>query len=251
MQYEILEFPRHRDVKVGSGLALDQIGGLNHCWIGLSEISEAACDYPLVFMKSSETGKFRLVALFGLQPDFNLFVLDSHYIGTYLPMQLSRAPFALSQNASGQLVAAIDMKHPRANDPTGAALFDHVGADTAFTVNLRALLARLVGDQEATLGFIEAIASHNLLTPMPVDLDYVGNQELARLDGLYTIHCGQLAALGDASVLELNRRGYLRAAHVVSGSLAQFVRLQQLHNAHAARNSKIAGLEKVVVGLPE
>lgn len=250
MGYEVLEFPLHKNVTVDHGLALDEIGSTNHCWLGLSEIGEAACDYPLVFLKAQETGKFRLVALMGFQPDTNLFVLNDQYVGTYLPKQFARAPFALTRTDGGDLVAAIDLDHPRARDHSGTALFDDAGNETEFTTKTRATLTASVQDQGDASAFVDVLLEHDLLAPMPIDLDPAGDAKPVRLDGLYTIHRGKLADLSDQAIIDLHKLGYLGAANVVASSLAQIVRLQQLHNAQAQGNTRVTALANVSVGLP-
>ncbi len=251
MGYEIVEFARHKGVKVGSGLAVDRLAGHNHCWIGISEIPEAACDYPLVFLKMQETGSFQLVALMGLQPDRNLFVMEGHFGATYLPLQFARAPFALAKTETGGLVAAIDIDHPNARDPSGASLFDGAGNETAFLTSMRAKLSANAEDQAATLAFTKALVEHDLLVQLPIDLDPIGDVSPIRLDGLYTIHRSKLAELSDGSVIGLHRAGYLGSAHAIANSLGQIVRLQQLHNAHARHDPSVPSLQNISVGLPD
>jgi SapC len=251
MGYEIVDPVHHKDVKVGSGVAFDQLAGTNHCWIGISEIGEAACDFPLVFMKSHETGRFRLVALMGFQPGRNLFVMDGQFGATYLPLQFARAPFALAKTDTGDLVAAIDIDHPRSRDRSGNVLFDQSGNESAFLLDTRAKLNANAQDQAATLAFLDTLLKNELLAPLPIDLDPLGDDLPIRLDGLYTISRTKLAHLGDSAILDLHRSGYLGSTHAIANSLAQIVRLQQLHNAHAQRNSNMPSLQYRSVGLPD
>jgi SapC len=72
-----------------------------------------------------------------------------------------------------------------------------------------------------------------------------------RLDGLYTISRAKLAYLDDSAILDLHQSGYLGSIHAIANSLAQIVRLQQLHNAHAQRNSNMPSLQNISVGLPD
>jgi hypothetical protein len=258
MAYEVIEFARHREVKIGTGLAIAQIKRLSHCWIGLSEIGEAACDFPLVFLKDETTGRFRLVALMGFAPHRNLFVLGDNFVATYLPSQMARAPFALTKNEEGDLVGALDADHPRAKDLAGAALFDQAGNETPYLTAMRAKLTALAQDQAATLAFIEALAQAGLLAPVLIDLNPRGETaNPVRLDGLYTISRSKLRELCEAAIVEMHHSGYLAAANTITNSLAQVVRLQQLHNAHAkaqiaARpegDQSFVELESVIVGL--
>ena len=63
--------------------------------IGLSEIALAAADMPLFLVKDGQTGRFNLVALFGLIEQRNLFWQQGGMQSTYLPRAASLTAFRL------------------------------------------------------------------------------------------------------------------------------------------------------------
>ena len=109
---------------------------LNHAQIGLSETGVAASDYPLLFMKDVESGHFRLVALFGLRPDANCFLINDQWQATYLPLAVLGLPFRLG--GSDQSLC-IDEESDLVSTDTGSALYSGDGNETAELLRIRSM----------------------------------------------------------------------------------------------------------------
>jgi hypothetical protein len=227
----LLNADRHRDVRIMPGPDMAWARRLNHAQIGLSETGVAASDYPLLFMKDGESGRFRLVALFGFRPDANVFVLNGQWQATYWPMQAMAAPFHLG---GPDQALCIDEASDLVSTDTGAALFTDDGEETAELSRIRSMCDHLRQDLAAADDLVAEIVTLGLIRPLSITLDF-GDDASELLEGLYSISPPRLAALDDAAVLALHRRGFLEKLHIIINSLGQLNRVQQLSHFHYDR----------------
>src|SRR5689334_4032608 len=84
-----------------------------------SEFRKAAIQFPIVFAKSPETGRFGAYALNGLAPEENLFWNGTGLDVAYVPLNVRRQPFYVGTgDAGGANVLCIDVESP-CLDPSG------------------------------------------------------------------------------------------------------------------------------------
>src|SRR6185295_7515029 len=84
-----------------------------------SEFRKAAIQYPIVFAKSPETGRFGAYALTGLAPEENLFWNGTELDVAYVPLNVRRQPFYVGTDDEGVAnVLCIDVESPCV-DPSG------------------------------------------------------------------------------------------------------------------------------------
>ena len=89
------------------------------CAVVLNEIPRLVIEYPMAFTKHSETGQYICVALFGVDPDRNLYWQDERWNSFTVPLNVGRQPFfvgladnpAAGEGAKG-LVTCIDLENP-------------------------------------------------------------------------------------------------------------------------------------------
>ena len=222
---------RHRDVRIMPGPDMAWSRRLNHTQIGLSETGVAASDYPLLFMKDRESGRFRLVALFGLGPDANFFVVGGQWQATYLPLNAMGAPFHL---AGPEKALCIDEASDLVSTDSGIALFSKVGQETAELFRIQSMLDYLRCDLDAADDFVATLLTLGLIRPLSITLEF-SEGESDHIEGLYSISPPGLGALDDAAILELHRRGFLDKVHIIINSLGQLNRIQQLSQFHIDR----------------
>lgn len=225
---------RHAALTVGQGTDLAAAAMLGHVPLGFSEIALAVCDYPVVLIKDSATGQFRLVALLGFAADRNLFVIGESWAATYLPLNVLRLPFCLGAPDGGDPELCIDEGSSLIGRSPGTALFDGSGGETPFLAGRRALLQSMLADAGTCAEFVGAVVAARLVTPMTITLHFA-DQHQQEIQGAYTIDPLALETLDDAALLKLHRAGHLGAIHAVMHSLGQLARLEQLHNAHGER----------------
>ncbi len=232
----VIDRARHGGLRVNSGTDIAAAATLGHVPIGLGEVALAGCDYPIVLIKDSATGGFRLVALLGFDAGCNLFILGENWLATYLPLNILRLPFCLGAPDGGDMVACIDESSALLNRASGTPLFDADGAETGFLGQRRALLARMRADAEAAAVFVHTIVAAQIVRPMTLSLSFEDRRQ-QDIEGAYTIDPIALGLLPDDSLLALHRSGHLAAAYALINSLGQVNRLEQLHNARG--NSRV------------
>lgn len=201
---------------------------LNHAQLGLSETGVAASDYPLLFMKDSDSGRFRLVALFGLRTDASFFVINGQWQATYLPLAVLGSPFHLG---GPEQLLCIDEGSDLVTTDTGTALFADDGGETAELSRIRSMFDYLRSDLDAANEFAAALVDLKLVQPIELTLEFHdGEDEL--IEGLYSISPPRLSALDDAAILALHHRNFLEKIHIITNSLGQMNRIQQLSDLH-------------------
>src|SRR5258705_10555743 len=81
-----------------------------------SEFRKAAIQYPIVFAKNPETGRFAPYVLNGLEPEENLFWSGTKMDVAYVPLNIRRRPFfvGMADTATGAKdnVLCIDIESP-------------------------------------------------------------------------------------------------------------------------------------------
>ncbi|MEG3088780.1 SapC family protein [Sphingomonas sp. PB4P5] len=199
--------------------------------IGLSEIALAAADMPLCLAKDAQTGRFNLIALFGLVEPRNLFWRNDHLHATYLPRAASLTGFRLHD--AGLVGLALD-EGDASLGTRGPALFATDHSPLPILTDIRAALDTLVADIAAAQALIDGYARHRLIRPLSLLLRHDDGQEHA-VAGLYGLDEEALATLDDATVIAMHRADQLAPAAVMAASLAQVERLRQLHNGSHPR----------------
>ncbi|MVZ97472.1 hypothetical protein EUU23_07110 [Sphingorhabdus sp. IMCC26285] len=202
--------------------------GLDHVRIGLSEAGIAASDYPLLFMKDAESGQFRLVALFGLRPRVNFFLINGQWQATYLPIAVLGSPFHLG--GSDQSLC-IDEGSDLVTTDTGTALYSDDCSETSELLRIHSMFDYLRCDLDTANEFTATLVALNLLRPIEVTLEFSeGKNEM--IEGLYSISPPRLSTLEDTAILDLHHRNFLDKIYIIMNSLGQMNRIQQLSHIH-------------------
>jgi hypothetical protein len=220
----LLDSARHHALRVDpmAGAAVRQF-----VQIGLSEIALTAADMPLCLDKDAQTGRFNLIALFGLIEPRNLFWRDHAMQATYLPRAASLTGFR--RDTAGAAALAID-EADASLGARGDALFAGDLSPSPLLIQIGVALDDLVMDIAAAQALVDLYARHRVIRPLSLVLRHDDGQEHA-IAGLYALDEEALASLDDATVLALHRADCLAPAAVMTASLAQVERLRQLHNA--------------------
>lgn len=223
-----LDPARHHAVHVDpvAGAAVRQF-----CQIGLSEIALAAADMPLFLVKDAQTGRFNLIALFGLIEPRNLFWYNDAMQLTYLPRAASLTAFRL--DAGGAAGLALD-EADAAVGTRGQALFAADRTPASFLATTHDALNAVVADVAAAQALVDGYAQQRLIRPLSLVLRHADGHEHA-IGGLYGLDEDALASLDDATVVAMHRADRLAPAAVIAASHAQVERLRQLHNAAGLR----------------
>ncbi|MFN3552339.1 MAG: SapC family protein [Novosphingobium meiothermophilum] len=239
---QLLDSALHRDLRMHA------VGGQrpHMVQIVLAEVPHAATICPVLLAKSSETGQFSLVALFGFT--IGEWLVDGAESGlpAFLPLDLQRQGF-YAADAS----IAIDRAHPRFADGAAVALFDSHGEATPAMRKVQQAIGQLMAMGPPTQAFIDAAVALRLVEPIDIELRFDDGAGIT-LNGLYTISGDALSDLDDADIVRLFRKGWLQAAIAIRNSVHQIGTLARRRNealgARAAAGASHAPLGKALAG---
>lgn len=215
----------HQNLRVRDEQAFASCKDVTMCAVVLNEIARLVIEYPIVFTKNGETGQFVCVALFGVDPDRNLFWRNGRWDSFCVPLNVGRQPFFVGladKRADGtdtkELVTCIDLDNPGVQQTEGEPLFDAAGNQSAYLQHKMTLLAELVDGEVKSREFTKKLTELELIHPIQLELKSPGQQS-RKITGLYSIDERKLRTLDIAVVAELNTRGYLHAMYAMLSSL--------------------------------
>lgn len=189
----------------------------------ISEFLKLIVDYPLVFTKSADTGRFICVALLGFEEGENLFWQDNRWNSIYVPLNIQRQPFFIGKE-NDQTIVCIDTESACLASGQGDALFTQQGEETLFLQQAKARLAELVNGEQQTQEFIQWLMELKLIMPLSLDITFA-NQKTQRVQGIYTIDEEKLSGLQHEQLLGLQEREYLKPIYTMIASMAQLYAL--------------------------
>src|ERR1700737_3768005 len=122
--------------------------------IVVSEFRKAATQYPIVFAKNPETGRFAPYVLNGLGIEENLFWSGTELEVAYVPLNVRRQPFYVGTNdaadAPAENVLCIDPTSPCLGRSGGKGIVNPDGSDSAYLKEILAVLGELVAGRAPT-----------------------------------------------------------------------------------------------------
>lgn len=189
----------------------------------ISEFLKLIVDYPLVFTKSADTGRFICVALLGFDEDENLFWQGNRWNSIYVPLNIQRQPFFISKD-NDKTIICIDTESACLSSGQGDALFTHQGEETLFLQQAKARLAELVNGEQQTQEFIQWLMELKLIMPLSLDITFA-NQKSQRVQGIYTIDEEKLSTLSSEQLSGLQGRGLLKPIYTMIASMGQLYAL--------------------------
>ena len=194
-----------------------------------SEFRKAAIEYPIVFAKHPETGRFAPYVLNGLGLKENLFWSGTELDVAYVPLNVRRQPFFIgAQNA-----LCIDLDNPSVAASGQKPLINPDGSDSAYLESMLSILGELVKGQERTEQFIAAALSLDLLTPIVLSI-VLDDKTPLQLEGLYGIDEDKFRQLSEQETARLWRSGHLDLIYSVLIASGQIFKLIRLKNQRLA-----------------
>ena len=219
----------HAGVRIRSDLAEGSAATEHLIPIVASEFRKAATQYPIVFAKHPETGRFSTYVLNGLGLNENLFWTGTELDVTYVPLNVRRQPFYVGDKNA----LCIDLDSPCLEASGTKAIVETDGRDSAYLKEILSILHELMAGQEATGQFITTLLSLDLLTPILLDIRLDDGTPL-RLEGLYSIDEERLRQLEERDFLQLRKSEHLDLIYAIIMASGQIFRLIRLKNQRIA-----------------
>ena len=230
--HAILDPHTHRHLRVRTEPGAENGDGVMACLTVPIEFRRVQNEFPILFRRDLESGKFAALALMGFENGENLYLESGSWEASYRPMALAIQPFLVGRTASGEGPAQvhIDLSHPRiASEGEGVGLFDEHGQPTPLLEQVAAMLGDLDEGYRSSQGFFEALERHELLEPLAVDVELADGSK-HRLVGYHIVNEDRLAALDGAALAELHRAGYLMPTFMALASLSNLAELARRKN---------------------
>ncbi len=205
--------------------------------IVVSEFRKAATQYPIVFAKNPETGRFAPYVLNGLGVEENLFWSGTELDVAYVPLNVRRQPFYVGMNdASGTAagnVLCVDLDSPCLDASGRKTIVNPDGSDSSYLKEILSILGELVAGKERTGQFIATTLSLDLLAPIMLDMVLDDGTPL-QVEGLYGLDEDKLRQLDEREIAGLWQAGYLDLIYSVLIASGQIFKLIRLKNQRIA-----------------
>jgi hypothetical protein len=223
----------HSELKIDPDLAEASAARQHLIPIVASEFRKAAIQYPIVFAKNPETGRFGAFVLNGLEPEENLFWSGTKLDVAYVPLNIRRRPFFVgtadtSSSANGN-VLCIDIESSCLTASGQKSIVEADGSDSAYLKEILSIIRELVEGQNHTTGFINTALSLDLLCPILLDIVLDDGKSL-HVEGLYSVDENRFKSLGKDSVGLLWNEGVMDLFYSVIISTGQIINLIRLRN---------------------
>jgi hypothetical protein len=216
----------HRHVRLTESRSFAPFAKQHLFPVSVHEFVRASSEFPLVFVKDSESGQFRAVALTGLVPGENLYG-SAAVSPNYLPQAVLNYPLVLLANPQqpDQFSIGLNTAASQVQVTDGEALFSE-GQETPYLTKRKQQLLQSFEQLQVTAAFIELLQQHELLQPQGFQFDLKGQQH--QLNGIYIISEAKLNQLSAEVFADLRQRGFLPAIYAQLTSLHQLNRLAAL-----------------------
>lgn len=230
----LLSKETHRDLKLKSNKNAFLARQISVCATCPVEFRNIQTHYPIFFQKNLERDQFAPMILLGLEPKENLFVSDTGWNSSYLPLVLDVQPFVIGRSSqeSEQGNVFIDMDSPLIADladPNGVRIFEESGMESAYLKNVVQNMERLHFGLEFGKGYSDWLAKYDLLEPFVLDIE-LKDKSMNRLTGFQTINEERFQELEDDLLLEMRQKGYLMPTFMALASLSSITGLIERKN---------------------
>ncbi|KZN46086.1 SapC family protein [Pseudoalteromonas luteoviolacea] len=224
-QVQPLHNEKHANIKVKNGINVEFLKSQHLIPVVAHEFARVATEFPMAFVKNTETGQFQAVALFGLEPGENLYVKDGKWQAGFAPLAAARYPFGLVKHPEeDQFGIVIDEASPLVGEEGNALFAD--GKETEYLQARKEALVNYVEFARVTEVFTQFLADKELLVQQTLTVDIAGEKK--DINGIYLVDERKLNELSDEEYLELRKRGYLAPIFAFLTSTHQVARLARL-----------------------
>jgi hypothetical protein len=227
----------HSELKINPDLAEASAARQHLIPIVASEFRKAATQYPIVFAKNPETGRFAPYVLNGLEPEENLFWSGTKMDVAYVPLNIRRRPFfvGIADTSSGANVLCIDIESSCISASGQKSIVDADGSDSLYLKEILSIVGELVDGQKQTSSFINTALSLDLLCPIVLDIVLEDGKPL-HVEGLYSIDEDRFRSLDKDKVERFWNEGLMDLIYSVIISTGQIFNLIRLRNEREALN---------------
>lgn len=179
-------------------------------------------DFPILFRRDNESGRFSALALLGFESGENLFLAGDRWDADYKPLALAIQPFLVGRSANSDEPSQvhIDLDHPRVTRAgEGVLLFDQSGRPTPYLERISEMLGELDEGYRSSESFFAALERYELLEPFSLDVE-LNDGSKHRMVGYHLINEDKLRGLEPGAIAELHAEGHLMPIFMALASVS-------------------------------
>lgn len=229
-KHVLLDNVTHKDLRVRIDFG-DLAYAVNVARVFPLEFSQLQAEYPLFFVKNSDSGHFETVALLGFEEGENLYLNDAGWDAAQLPLTIERLPFLIGfqeQDVEGVPtevpVVHIDLDHPGVGDVTGQRVFLEHGGESPYLERISSVLMTIHQSHATSQSFSKLLVGLELIESLAVDIEFDDGSRQG-LAGLHTINEEKLRGLNASALETLHKRGHLQDVYMMLASMPNLSRL--------------------------
>jgi hypothetical protein len=221
-----LNYDKHKSLFLNFDKSFSHISTQNIVPLAAFEYIKASSNFPIVFIKQQSTGKYKSVALLGLEENENLIFSNGQVNSNYIPCHVKRYPFSVGEmdNETKDTVLCLDENSALLSTKKGELIFNSDGQLSDTMGKISEFIVDLIAKDEATTNFIDFLDDNDLIQPAELTLT-LGDDGKKQITGVYKVDEVQLNKLSEETVLALYNRKYFAAIYSHLASLSQFTRL--------------------------
>lgn len=231
-----LDNVRHKDLRIRRAYRVGHGHDVSFTRVFPIEFIRLQAEYPLFFIKDSDSGNFEAVAMLGMSDGENLFLGNDGWEARYIPLSIERGPFSIGFQERIEAgvptripVVSIDMDDPSVNETEGEPLFLIHGGESAFLERMTSILMTIMQGHEANRVFSRLLVGLDLIEPVRMEVELRDGSKQA-LVGLYTINEERLSALNANGLEALHQKGHLKDVYMMLASLSNVTELIEKKN---------------------
>jgi hypothetical protein len=231
-----LSSKEHRDIRIRGGASAELGDAVMACITVPSEFRRVQNEFPILFRRDLESGRFSALVLFGFENGENLFLQDGRWDASYRPLALSIQPFLIGRAQDrDESEVHIDLQHKRVAQAgeEGLRAFDADGRPTPYLESVMGGLDELDQGYRSSADFFAALERYELLEPFSFDVE-LRDGSSHRLVGYHLIDEEKLRALEPGAINELHSADYLMPVFMALASLSNLARLVERKNQRLA-----------------
>lgn len=235
--HALLDNVTHADLRINTVYRKGHGFDVNSARVFPGEFVKLQMDYPLFFIKSTETGEFEAIALLGFSEGENLYLKDGRWDATYLPLTIARQPFLIGfqeQDRDGVPttvpVVHVDMDHPSISRTEGEPVFLEHGGESPVLEKASAILMAIHEGHESSQALSRLLVGLELIESVNVEIEFSDGSR-TNLSGLFTINEDKLRALTAEGLEALHKGGNLQTVYMMLASMPNMTRLIDRKNS--------------------
>lgn len=221
---------KHKNKKIKSVKNFDFAKNMNLIHSFAHEFPKLSPFYPIIFFKDDK--EFKPFILSGLIKNENLFVKDSFWCESYIPLMIRKYPFNLMySNEEDKYLVCVDNSYDEyLNNKEGVNVFLEDGNLSKKMKKIVENLDEMKKMDDFTKNFCKHLKNKDMFIPLNINIKIA--EEFKSLNGAYIINEQRLNNISEKEFLSLRNEDYLTAIYAHLNSLAQIEKLIKLKNEY-------------------